>query len=359
MRIAVTGADGFIGWHTRIRLRALTDHEIVEVTRSNWHDLRALVADCDAVIHLAGVNRADDAELVETNAQLAREVADAVLASDRTQVVVYSNSIQSGNDTPYGDGKARAAEILNAALVGRRFVEVRLPNIFGEHCRPGYNSFVATFASAVVAGYSPDVTDRDIDLLHVQDAAQVLIDSLTSPSTVVAPPGHPTSVKEALETLQSQFEVYQDGDIPTLKSPFEVALFNTLRASMFPAHYPIPLVKRADNRGSLTEVVRAHGSEGQTFVSFTHPGITRGQHYHLRKFERFVVVQGEAEIALRKVLSDETIRFQVSGADPKVVDMPIGWAHSITNTGAGELTTIFWTNEIFDPTDTDTHPEEV
>lgn len=359
MRVVVTGADGFLGWHLRLRMRALSDYEVVPVAQPDWSSLPELVATADAVIQLAGVNRAPDAELIDANARLAHELTAAVLSSERTKTVVYANSIQAGNGTPYGTGKARAAEIFEQALHERDFIDVRLPNLFGEHGQPHYNSFVANFVHAVVAGENPEVLDKEIALLHVQTAAQILSDALGLASGVLTPAGTPTSVAAVLGILQRQYGAYRSGDIPRLDSAFEAALFNTLRAAMFPARYPITLQKRTDNRGSLTEVVRAHGSEGQTFVSFTHPGITRGQHFHLRKFERFVVVKGQAEIALRKVLTEETVRFHVSGEDPAIVDMPTGWAHSITNTGAGELTTMFWTNEIFDPNDTDTYPEEV
>ena len=159
--------------------------------------------------------------------------------------------------------------------------------------------------------------------------------------------------------LTSQYDVYRHGEIPALPSRLHVNLFNTLRAAMFPARYPMQLVRRTDPRGSLVETVRAHGSEGQTFISTTVPGITRGQHFHLRKAERFVVVGGQARISLRRVLTDEAVSFDVDGASPVVVDMPTLWTHNITNTGAGELTTMFWTNELFDPEDADTYAEEV
>lgn len=362
MRVLVTGANGFLGWHTRVRLRALTDHEVVGVDVADWDRLDELVASADAVLHFAGVNRASDREVEEGNAQLARDLADAVTRAPVAPAIVYANTIQAGNGTPYGTGKALAATILRevASAKGSPFTDVVLPNLFGEHGRPAYNSFVATFAHNVVAGEHPVVQDREVGLLHVQDASQVFIDALAGDGQrVVRPQATATSVAEVLGILTSQFEVYQRGEIPALPSRLQVNLFNTLRAAMFPAHYPIGLVRHTDPRGSLVETVRAHGSEGQTFISTTVPGVTRGQHFHLRKAERFVVVGGRARIALRKVLTDEVVTFDVTGESPAIVDMPTLWAHKITNTGEGELTTMFWTNELFDPADTDTFPEEV
>jgi UDP-2-acetamido-2,6-beta-L-arabino-hexul-4-ose reductase len=159
--------------------------------------------------------------------------------------------------------------------------------------------------------------------------------------------------------LQSQHAKYRAGDIPPLGSRLETDLFNTLRAALVREHLPIPLVRHTDTRGALVETVRVHGGPGQTFVSSTRPGVTRGQHLHLRKIERFVVVSGQARISLRKVLTKEILHFDVSGEDPVAIDMPTLWAHSVTNTGDRELTTMFWTNELFDPEDTDTYPEDV
>lgn len=361
MKVVVTGADGFLGWHLRGRLRALTDHEVIPVTAANWADLDQLAAGADALVHLAGINRADEAELTEGNVRLAEEVSRAVRTSGVSRVL-YANSIQAGNGSAYGRGKERAAQILGGTseAVGACFVDVVLPNLFGEHGRPDYNSFVATFADRVSRGEMPSVTDREVGLLHVQDAAASFIEALESGvSSTVRPEATPTSVSDVLDILRGQYDVYQRGDIPALSSRLEVSLFNTLRAAMFPQQYPIALARRSDPRGSLVETVRAHGSEGQTFVSTTVPGVTRGQHFHLRKVERFVVVGGRARISLRRLFSNEVVSFDVTGEQPVIVDMPTLWVHNLTNTGDSELTTLFWTNELFDPQDTDTFPEDV
>ncbi|WP_418607925.1 NAD-dependent epimerase/dehydratase family protein [Georgenia sp. SUBG003] len=277
--------------------------------------------------------------------------------------MVYANSTQSLNDSPYGRGKAKAADLLRdtAHSVGASFLDVILPNLFGEHGRSDYNSFVATFVHRVISEQSPTVQDKPITLLHAQDAAQALIDGLTASfgAEQLAPTSTATTVGEVLRTLKYQFGQYRSGDIPALASNLEVRLFNTLRAAMFQTYPPVPLHRHVDSRGSLVETVRAHGSEGQTFFSSTRPGVTRGQHFHLRKIERFVVVGGQARISLRRVLTDETITFDVDGDEPCIIDMPTLWAHNITNTGSSELATIFWTNELFDPTDPDTYREEV
>lgn len=361
MRVVVTGAEGFLGWHTRLRLRATTDHDVVAVSRSSWATLPELVRGADAVLHLAGVNRGDDRAVADGNLRLAQDLAGALAHAAPGVRVVFANSIQAANGTPYGTGKAGAAAILRDAVggFGGTFVDVLLPNVFGEHGRPQYNSFVATFAHAVVRGETPQVADRPVELLHAQGAAQALIDGLEGVDREDRPAAVPTTVAGVLDTFQELEAHYRTGDIPVLGDAFRRDLFNTLRAVSFPERAPIRLTPRADHRGRLVEVVRSHGGEGQTFVSSTRPGVTRGEHFHLRKVERFVVIGGRARISLRRVFHDDVVSFDVSGDEPVAVDMPIGWAHNITNTGADDLTTLFWTSELFDPADPDTVPEPV
>lgn len=361
MRVLLTGASGFLGWHTRVRLRALTDLDIVPVTRENWNQLGELVSSADAVIHVAGVNRGEPNDVETGNVRLAEALAQAVKDAARPTRIVFANSIQSGNGTPYGTGKARAAQLLRdaAEAVGGSFVDVLLPNIFGEHGRPAYNSFVATFVDAVIKGIEPEIQDREVALLHVQGAAEALRDALTTSETTIAPAATPTTVAAVLATLQEFRSVYAKGDIPALETPLRVDLFNTCRAALFPGHYPLPLTVHSDERGRLVETVRAHGGQGQTFVSTTKPGITRGDHFHLQKVERFVVLSGTARISLRRVFHHDVVHFEVSGERPVVVDMPTMWVHNITNVGSSELTTLFWTHSLFDPEHPDTYWEPV
>jgi UDP-2-acetamido-2,6-beta-L-arabino-hexul-4-ose reductase len=361
MKILITGADGFLGWHTRVRLRALTEHEVVSVSRDNWADLPRLIKDVEAVIHVAGLNRGTPSQVEHGIVELAQGVAEAARGVSGIRKIVYANSVWAGTASPYGSGKATANFILGEAAseLGAEYVDVRLPNLFGEHGRPRYNSFVATFVEAVVNHTTPEIVDIPIDLLHVQAAAQALIDGLTTSLPHLEPLGTPTSVQTVYDTLQKFSELYSTADIPPLNSQFDIDLFNTLRAAMFPARYPIALTAHTDDRGRLVETVRAHGGQGQTFVSTTKPGITRGEHFHLGKVERFAVLSGQARISLRKVLTDEVVSFDVSGEAPTVVDMPTIWVHNITNTGDTELTTLFWANSLFDPEAPDTYWEPV
>lgn len=365
-RVVVTGAEGFLGWHLRCRMRARTDDVVVPLGRAGLADVDAAaraLAGADVVLHLAGVNRGGEAEVADGNQHAARQL---VAACDRAAVapaVAYAGSTHAERDTPYGRGKREAGEILAgwAADRGAGCTEVRLPNLFGEHGRPHYNSFVATFAHLVAAGEEPQVTDdAELQLLHAQQAAQLLLDATESPSPgLVEPRGRRARVSTVLALLREQAAVYAVGELPDLSDPFARDLFNTYRSYAGASTMPLRLTRHADDRGALFECVRAHGGTGQTFVSSSRPGVTRGEHFHLHKVERFVVVSGRGQIRLRRLFGDEVVRIDVEGDAPVAVDMPTMWAHSVTNTGADDLMTLFWTDDLFDPERPDTYPEPV
>lgn len=367
-KIALTGGTGFLGWHTRSALRDLMPNEpnigAERIAVGSGFALSTAVdavTGADRVIHLAGVNRGTDDEVRAGNAQFAQQLAEALARSPQPpRTVVYANSIQAGNGTVYGDAKAHAAEILAKATseVGAEFVDVHLPNLFGEHGQPFYNSVTATFAHQLVVGAEPVLRhDRDLTLLHAQNAADVLLGRV--PVTAQRDLVVQESVSGLLDRLRAMSVTYRRGEIPDISSAFDRDLFNTYRSFTFPGETPIQLTKHEDARGSFFEVIRAHGGSGQTSFSTTVPGVTRGDHFHRRKVERFIVVSGSARIRLRRLSSDHVLAFDVTGNEPVAIDMPTMWTHSIENTGTDELLTAFWTNELFDSEQPDTIPESV
>ncbi|WP_107766564.1 polysaccharide biosynthesis C-terminal domain-containing protein [Nocardioides terrigena] len=365
-QVAITGGFGFLGWHTACRLRALHQVEPVRLGRADLADparLAAVLAGADTVIHTAGVNRADtDAEVEAGNAHAAETLAAALRAAGRPVDVVYANSVQAELDNPYGRGKAAAAQILAAvcAETGAHFADLLLPNLFGEHGRPGYNSFVATFAHEVAAGRTPSVTgDREIELLHAQEAAAALIGAAGQDLRTTIR-GEAIGIRTVLETFEEFHEVYgKRGEIPDVSQRMRLNLFNTYRAAAFGNAPELAPQVHADNRGDLFETVRSHGGTGMSYASTTRPGQKRGEHYHLRKIERFVVVKGEAEIQLRRLLHDEVVTLRVSGRRPVFVDMPTLWVHNIRNVGDDDLLTVFWADQLLDPADPDQFPETI
>jgi UDP-2-acetamido-2,6-beta-L-arabino-hexul-4-ose reductase len=263
----------------------------------------------------------------------------------------------------FGLAKRRAAEILGAwgARSGAPIVNVLIPNVFGEHGAPLYNSFIATYCHSISRGESPAVIDdKHLELVHAQRIADVLLDQALAPATGTVPVASTRAlVSSVLMRLQEMAHEYRDGSLPDLSDPFTRDLFNTYRSATFPEHWPVHPPLKSDARGGLVEMVKAAGGQAQAFHSSTNPGFTRGQHWHRRKVERFLVVRGKAEIRLRKLFTHEVVCFPVDGESPAIVDMPTMWVHSIVNTGPSELITVFYADEIFDLARPDTYPEEV
>ena len=364
-RIAVTGAGGFLGWHLRVRAHATGEAATVAIDRmamANDDVLDTAVRGCDAVVHVAGVNRGSDPDVEGGNERLARRLTASLRRCESQAMVVYANTIHADRDTPYGRSKAVAAAILDswAGESDARFIDVRLPNLFGEHGRPDYNSVVATFCRRLADDVEPDVQgDAELRLLHVQQAADYLLALACGGLPGHGFRGELVTVRQLLDVLRRQRETYRHGDIPAFANELELDLFNTLRSALFPSAYPLRPVESVDQRGALHECVRSHGTGGQTFVSTTVPGQTRGEHYHLRKIERFHVLQGTAEIALRRLLTNEVVRFRVEGGAPALIDMPTLWVHNIRNVGEGDLMTLFWADQLYDQERPDTYREPV
>lgn len=240
-------------------------------------------------------------------------------------------------------------------------MDLILPNIFGEGCRPDYNSFVATFCQRLATGGNPVVdVDRDVELLHAQVAAKELITAAQGVgSGTYRPRGKQHRVSEVLARLQSISATYATGQLPDLSDPFTLSLFNTYRFYLYPTQVMRPLTAHSDSRGSFVEAVQLLGGGGQLSFSTTNPKITRGNHFHLCKFERFVVVAGQATISIRPIQRSTISTFEVSGNHPAFVDIPTLHTHNITNTSSAELLTLFWANELFDPANPDTFSEAV
>lgn len=360
--VALTGANGFLGWHTRAALRETDSTRSVSL--GIGFNLEAAVASIDGaprLIHIAGVNRGSDAEVLQGNELFATQVAEALArCANPPPVVVFANSTQASNGSVYGDAKSRAAEILGAASekAGTKFEDVLLPNLFGEHGRPFYNAVTSTFCHLLSQGDQPKVQqDKELTLLHVQDAADRLIGAVHPEAFIKLQISE--SVSGLLQRLTKIATAYRKGDIPDIRNKFDRDLFNCYRSYTFPAQAPVMLERHADARGSFFEIIRTNGGSGQSSFSTTEPGVSRGDHFHRRKIERFTVLAGSAIISVRKLFSTEVFDFHVTGEKPVAIDMPTMWTHKITNTGADTLYTSFWTNEVFNPLAPDTILEPV
>ena len=374
-RVAITGGAGFLGWHLRCAIRMRGWPEPVVVDHACFDDparLRDALAGIEVVVHLAGVNRGPEAEVEAGNPRLARLLVEALqaTAAGRNRLhLLFSNSthgrdpsVPAASLTPYGRSKREANAILGewAATTGARYTDIRFPHLFGEHGRPFYNSAVATFCHQLATSDTPKIiVDSEVELLHAQSACDLMLEAIDAGTGgPLSPQGLRMPVSEALARLQAMHATYADGTLPRFETAFDLDLFNTLRSYRFPLHYPGRIQLRSDARGHLFEAVKT-GHGGQCFASTTHPGVVRGNHFPRRKVERFLVAGGQATIRVRRMFTTDAHAFEVRGDAPVYIDMPTLHTHDIRNTGQGELFTLFWSHEIFDPAAPDTYPEAV
>lgn len=365
-RIAITGASGLIGWHTHAWLRVQPGMEVVPVWREAWENadrLSSVLAGVDAVVHLAAMNRGTDAEVEETNIRLASTLVEALDRTGRRPHVLHASSTQIDRDTAYGRSKREASAILArwASHAVADYTDMILPNVFGEGGRPFHNSVVSTFCRQLADGEPRRIdVDAEISFLHAHRVARGIGDLIVGGSTGAwRPEGRRLTVSALLERLEQFDRGYRESHfIPDLRDPFDLDLFNTYRSYLFPRHFPVAFSRHTDQRGTLVEAIR-EGNGGQIHYSTTHPGFVRGQHYHFRKMERFIILSGEAEVAVRPVCGSEIHRFRLSGDEPSFIDMPTLHVHNLSNVGSGELVAMFWTNDLYDPAAPDTYPEPV
>lgn len=366
--VLVTGAHGFVGKNLCAVLRRRDDVALVEFDIDSAPDmLTDGLRQAAVIIHLAGVNRPQTTEEFTTgNAGFTEDICAQLRALGRAPKFVLSSSIQAALDNPYGVSKRSAEEAVAAycAATGAEGVIYRLKNLFGKWCRPNYNSVTATFCYNIAHNLPVQISDpaREVDLTYIDDVVAAFVNELVPGGPgcrfAEALPSRVITLGEMAELITTFHHHRETLRLPDYSDPFTRALYTTYLSYREPEDHAYSLDIKTDNRGSLAEFLKSPPF-GQIFVSRTNPGITRGNHYHHTKTEKFMVVQGDGIIRLRHILEDAVIEFRARGEDYRVVDIPPGYTHSIENVGDGEMVTLFWSVEIFDPEKPDTFFEPV
>jgi UDP-2-acetamido-2,6-beta-L-arabino-hexul-4-ose reductase len=367
--IVVTGAAGFIGRNLCVALRR-DGFEVLEFNRSHAaNSLPELVSRADLVFHLAGVNRPkDEREFSDGNANFTRELCHLLAAAGRRTPLVISSSTQAELDNPYGRSKKAAEDaVLEYHRENRAPVFIyRFPNVFGKWSRPDYNTVVATFCYNISRGLPVQVSDRakSLSFVYVDDIVRAFLEIAARPQRDLATTRYELQSIYSI-TLGKLYDLimsFHDGRkkylVPDLSDPLVKYLYATYTSFCDPSDLAYAVDLKTDDRGWLFELIKSP-SAGQIFVSCTRPGIVRGNHYHDTKIEKFCVIQGEGIIRFRHILRDEIIEYPVNDRAVRVVDIPPGYTHSIENVGTGDMITLFWANEIFDPQRPDTHSSKV
>ena len=370
MKVLVTGANGFIGRNLCIALEQNQGHEVLRFTRDNSiNELFEILQKADFVFHLAGVNRPiDEEDFQSVNVGLTGIILDTMDKTSRPIPLVLSSSTQAVLENPYGISK-RHAEHMVVEWGSRNKVPVyvfRLPGVFGKWCKPNYNSVVATWCHSIARDEPITIIDPDkiVRLVYIDHVVNEMINSMQGnvqkdaegfcsiPTVFVVSLGH---IADRLKNFRNN---RLDLFLPDCGNLFDRLLYSTYLSYIPESNLSYDLKCHEDNRGTLAEFIKSPFC-GQMFVSRTHPGITRGNHWHYSKAEKFLVLEGEALVRFRQIDRDVITTYKVSGTKWQVLDIPPGTTHNITNIGETDLVTLFWASEILDPDNPDAWRLEV
>lgn len=363
MKILITGSSGFIGKNLVAALNRREDCELMLFDRQcSQEQLAGFVAQADFIFHLAGINRPKDvSEFYQGNTDLTKTVLGLAEKSDHKIPVLLASSTQVERDNDYGKSKLAAESFIQAYGV-RDDVPVfiyRLPNVFGKWCKPEYNSVIATWCHNVTRDLPLKINDRStsLSLVYIDDVISSFLGCLTSASRAVFH-SVPVVYEKTLGEIESLLQAFRESRktllVPPVGRGFERALYGTYLSYLPTDAFSYALKGHSDPRGTFYEILKTADS-GQFSISTSKPGVTRGNHYHDTKNEKFLVIKGEALIELRNIFSDEVVQYHVSEKKMEIVEMITGYTHSITNTGDTEMVLLIWVNEAFDREHPDTN----
>ncbi len=368
MKILVTGAKGFIGKNLIAELKNKYKDIFGYDVDTDPTLLDKYCKEAEFVFHLAGVNRPkDQSEYMEGNFGFTSKLLDTLKKHKNTCPVMISSSIQAALDNPYGKSKKAGEDLLfeYSEETGAKVLVYRFPNVFGKWCRPNYNSAVATFCYNITHDLPITVNDPSVimNLVYIDDVVDELINALEGKENRVGEfcevaVKYTVTLGEIVDLLYTFKKSRADLFIPDMSNPFTKKLYSTYLSYLPEDKFNYDLKMNKDNRGSFTEFIKTP-DRGQLSVNISKPGITKGNHWHNTKNEKFLVVSGNGVIRFRKIGSDKIIEYYVSGDKLEVVDIPPGYTHNIENLGDTDMVTIMWTNECYDPDKSDTYYEEV
>lgn len=369
MKILVTGAKGFVGKNLISELRNRKYIDIFEYDiDTDVSLLDQYTEKCDFVFHLAGVNRPkDESEFLEGNYGFTTVLLNKLKEHGNTAPVLITSSIQADLDNPYGKSKKAGEDVIfnYSKETGAKALVYRLPNVFGKWCRPNYNSVIATFCNNIANGLPIQVNDAsyEMSLIYIDDLVNEFIEAIEGKETrrdnyCYVEPVHKVELGRIAELIMSFKESRTNLNVPNMSDEFEKKLYSTYLSYLPKEEFSYPLKMNIDSRGSFTEMIRTN-DRGQFSINISKPGITKGNHWHHTKNEKFLVVSGKGVIKFRKIDSEEVIEYFVSGEKLEVVDIPIGYTHNIINIGDTDMVTVMWANEAFNPEKPDTYFMEV
>lgn len=365
MKILITGANGFIGKNLIAELKNRGFDDLLYFTReNNIEELFLFLDKADLIFHLAGINRPkSEEEFTIGNIELTKQITEYLISKNKNTPIIYTSSIQAELDNSYGISKKAAERLLEkyAEKIQAQISIYRLTNVFGKWSKPNYNTVIATFCHNLTRGIEIQIDNPNhiLNLVYIDDVVYELISCIEAKKTTYeVQPVYQVKLSRIAELLYSFVETRKTLNLPNLSDSFEKKLYSTYLSYLPEDEFSYELKMNVDHRGSFTEFIRT-ADRGQVSINISKPGITKGNHWHHTKNEKFLVVSGEGIIRFRKIGEDKVIEYRVSGEKLTVVDIPVGYTHSIVNVGDTDLVTVMWVNELFDPKSPDTNFLEV
>ncbi len=366
MNVLITGASGFIGKNLDVVLNERGFTTVLINRQTSFFDLQKGIEDCDVVIHLAGSNRPESKdEFLSVNYEFTVKLVELIKHTGRNIPILFSSSSQVDQDNDYGRSKKKAEDYLLSYKkeTGNDVFIFRLNNVFGKWCKPNYNSVVATFCHNIAQGLPIYVSDKNktIDLVYIDDVIECLIDTVMSPGNepfVSINCVYTISLTKLAEIIASFKGLRKSLFLPFINDSLVEKLYSTYLTYLNEDDFSYKVKSSVDDRGMFTELFKTTNN-GQFSVNVVKPGVTKGNHYHHKKTEKFVVISGEGVINLRQIRTDKVIQIPVNGEDITIVDIIPGYTHNIINTGFVDLVFIIWSSEIYDPSKPDTVYKEV
>ena len=367
MKVLVTGAKGFIGKNLCYQLEN-EKHEVFRYDLGNTiEELSSLIDEVEFIFHLAGINRPLNVEeFYLGNSDLTKTIIELIEKKERKIPILLSSSIQAALENDYGKSKFQAEEHVHEYGIrnGTSVFIYRLANVFGKWSKPNYNTVVATFCYKIARGETIEISDpsKEVSFVYIDDVVKAFVSCLKLPEYkdkyLEAEPIYTKTLQELADLLYSYKKSRDNFKVVHVDDEFSKKLYSTYLSFLAEDDFAYSSVNHIDDRGSFSELFKGN-SFGQVSVNISKPGITKGNHWHHTKTEKFVVVKGSGLIRFRKIDDEKIIEYPVSGDIIQIIDIPPGYTHSIVNTGKEDLVTIIWANELFDEENPDTYYLEV
>ena len=365
MKILITGSNGFIGKNLKAELQNRGYNEILDWNKTTTEkEIDTYTRNCDFVIHLAGENRPKDIKYFEVvNVGLTQNLIKKLKANNTKCPIIFASSIQATLDNEYGRTKKKAEEIIQKYGKENNINTYiyRLPNVFGKWCKPNYNSVIATFCNNIARGLPVKLNNKDVvlELAYIDDVVSEFIDVMQEDTSINCKEIKyiNNTYKEKLENILRMIESFRNVRekliLPNVKDEFIKKLYSTYLSYLPPEDFKYKLNSNTDERGSFTEILKTK-ENGQISVNIIKPNCIKGNHWHHTKIEKFIVLRGEGIIKMENISTKEVINIVLNDKELNVVDIPVGYIHSIINNGSQDLVMLIWANEIFNKEKPDT-----